>query len=342
MGSLEGLDKKHINGIDFRVVNQDVIAVDSDLLLLKYTQTHLGAAKAVFDTLVKKGKFKPSRLMPKPGDHVILDTSGKGVAAKLVMFFGASPLTDFSYSIISSFARTAVRALLKEGLHIDHLATTIHGVMFGLDAGEALRNLIQGFCDIKREVGFPREVTIVEINPNRYKTLLIVLNETHLELTDSFRPEEMNSNSGSEDLQKKLMEVRAQKTIETRPKGKEHVFVAMPFSDEFEDVFEFGIYAPVTKSGFICEHVGQAAFTGDVLQRIRDRIGKAKLVIADLSGARPNVYLEVGYAWGCGVPVVILARQGEELHFDVKTHRCIYYRNIKHLARELEGLIQKL
>ena len=50
-------------------------------------------------------------------------------------------------------------------------------------------------------------------------------------------------------------------------------------------------------------------------------------------------YLEVGYAWGCGVPVVILARQGEELHFDVQMHRCITYKNITHLAKELDRFL---
>ena len=72
---------------------------------------------------------------------------------------------------------------------------------------------------------------------------------------------------------------------------KPHVFVAMPFSEEFEDYYEFGVYAAVRECGLICEHVGTAAFTGDVLERIRHRIATAALVIADLTTARPNVYL---------------------------------------------------
>ena len=130
---------------------------------------------------------------------------------------------------------------------------------------------------------------------------------------------------------------------EDRPaSAKRHVFVAMPYAEEFEDVYEFGIYGPVRRCGFICERVDQAAFTGDILQRIRQRIETADLVIADLSGARPNVYLEVGYAWGKGIPVVFVARDGQEPHFDVKAHRCLYYRTIKQLAGDLEKLIQGL
>ena len=80
--------------------------------------------------------------------------------------------------------------------------------------------------------------------------------------------------------------------------GEMDVFVAMPFAEEFEDVYEFGIYEPVRKCGYICERVDETHFAGDILQRIKDRIQAAKFVLADLTGGRPNVYLEVGYAWG--------------------------------------------
>ena len=116
----------------------------------------------------------------------------------------------------------------------------------------------------------------------------------------------------------------------------------MPFSEEFEDTYEFGIYAPVRNCGLICEKTNESAFTGDILHRIRDRIATADVVITDLSEGRPNVYLEVGYAWGKNVPVVILARDGEKLHFDVSTHRCIYYKSIRQLARDLEKLLRGL
>lgn len=121
---------------------------------------------------------------------------------------------------------------------------------------------------------------------------------------------------------------------------KRHVFVAMPFAEELQDTYEFGIYAPVRRCGFICEKVDEASFTGDILQRITERITTAEFVIADLTGERANVYLEVGYAWGKGVPVILLAREGEQVHFDVSTHRCIHYKRIGQLARELEKLIR--
>ena len=40
------------------------------------------------------------------------------------------------------------------------------------------------------------------------------------------------------------------------------------------------------------------------------------------------------------MPVIFLARKGEDLHFAVKTHRCIYYGRFRQLAQDLEELIR--
>ena len=64
------------------------------------------------------------------------------------------------------------------------------------------------------------------------------------------------------------------------------------------DVWTFGIQQPVRDLGLLCERLDQEAFTGDILSRIRSGIAQALLVIADLTGCNPNVFLEVGYAWG--------------------------------------------
>jgi hypothetical protein len=123
---------------------------------------------------------------------------------------------------------------------------------------------------------------------------------------------------------------------------KPHAFVAMPFAPELEDTYHYGIQAPVRAAGLLCERVDQAAFDGPIIQRIKERIETAKVVIADLSMANPNVYLEVGYAWGRGRPTVLLVRDVKELRFDVASYRCIVYRSIRELesllTRELERL----
>jgi nucleoside 2-deoxyribosyltransferase len=77
-------------------------------------------------------------------------------------------------------------------------------------------------------------------------------------------------------------------------------------------------------------------FTGDILYRIKSQIETASLVIADLTGANPNVYLEVGYAWGKGRPTLLLAKKGHDLKFDVQGQKCIFYENIVELEKRLQ------
>ncbi len=75
---------------------------------------------------------------------------------------------------------------------------------------------------------------------------------------------------------------------------------------------------------------------------MKRRIEQAAVVIADLTGANPNVYLEVGYAWGVGKATVLLMKTGEEPKFDVRGYRQVRYESMRNLedllARELQAL----
>lgn len=93
---------------------------------------------------------------------------------------------------------------------------------------------------------------------------------------------------------------------------------------------------------FIIERADSAAFTGDVVERIKRRIDSSDLVVADLTTANPNVYLEVGYAWGCKKPTIFVIRSGEELKFDVQTQRCVVYESIRSLEEQLKVEIAAL
>ena len=61
-----------------------------------------------------------------------------------------------------------------------------------------------------------------------------------------------------------------------------------------------------------------------------------------MTTANPNVYLEVGYAWGKNIPTVLLAQDPGDLRFDVKGQRCLLFSSIQMLedllTRELSSL----
>lgn len=90
--------------------------------------------------------------------------------------------------------------------------------------------------------------------------------------------------------------------------------------DDFEPVEEFfrKVVDPViTANGFTPYEVGRhrslSAFTN---VEVFERLHRASLVVADLTGVRPNCTMELGYALARRRRVVITAMQGTKLPFD--------------------------
>jgi hypothetical protein len=88
----------------------------------------------------------------------------------------------------------------------------------------------------------------------------------------------------------------------------------------------------------------EQSFTGDVLDRMKTLIERAALVIADITGNNPNVFLELGYAWGLGRGTLLLAQRDEgsgqtDLPFDVRTQRCLLYDDAVDLEQQLKAAL---
>jgi nucleoside 2-deoxyribosyltransferase len=140
------------------------------------------------------------------------------------------------------------------------------------------------------------------------------------------------------DQEQKLVreEKRASKTV-SRTK---RVFVVMPFSKEFDDIFLVGIRAVAEKLGLVVERADTIQHTEEIVEVIRQRILKSDLVIADTSAQNPNVHYEVGFAHASKIPTILIARKGESIPFDLRNMNHIFYDSISGLQKDLLSRIK--
>jgi len=315
--------------IKITVQHGDALRIAADVLVLKYANALFGADRAVVHAIEDAGQEIRDRL-PKPSGFYI--TSVRGIlAANQVIFIGVGPLRQFEYKQIRAFSRRALSALAGESPEAKHVVLTAHGPGYGLDEAEAFMSEIAGLIEAINSEDFPialKKITIAEANPGRAKRFIRFLDQF---LTEK----DMFAGSHLDDYAMHAQPRGVPQSAGYNSERKPRIFVAMPFAEEMEDVFHYGIQGAANAAGFLCERADLSSFTGDIIQWVKNRIAKASLVIADLSDANPNVYLEVGYAWGCGRPTVLLVKDIGHLKFDVQGQRCLVYKTIKELETAL-------
>jgi hypothetical protein len=326
-------------GIHITVVRDDVLRFRADVLALEYAQAVYGADRAVVDRLRAAGLSLPP--LPKPGESHRVE-SGGAVAADSVLFVGVGTLVKFGYSEIRLFGRTCLEILDREAPRVRTVGMTAHGAGYGLDEAEAFRSQVAGLLDAVQAGRFPpglEHIAIVERDPERAKLLEDILR--------GLVPDGIVETDAASQRAKIPPPVRESlRSAGAESDAKPSVFVAMPFAKEFNAVYRYGLEKPVRNAGYLCERADLASFTGDVIQWVKERISRADLVIADLTGKNANVYLEVGFAWGCGKPTMLVVSRPEDLGFNVRGQRCLVYDGditmLEEMVRnELAGLARR-
>jgi O-acetyl-ADP-ribose deacetylase (regulator of RNase III) len=324
------------------VVRGDITTFACDAVMLKYARAHYGV-DAIIANLIKDALPRAETEPPEKKFSIV--PTGNFLSAGAAVFIGTPSLTRFSYQDVMKFSQMAMEIAADRRNAFKHVAFTLHGAGFGLDELEAARALVTGCVSTlkKNRPGGPERISIVELDPDRYRRVTGDFREylplLGLSVGEGDACWELWGGPPSiAESPAPAVTLSSGRTLGTGP----FVFVAMPFAQEFDDTYHYGIYKPVHESGLLCERIDQSAFTGDILDQVKKKIRSAWLVVAELTGGNANVYLEVGYAWGVGTPTVLLARADHKLLFDVQGQRCLIYGGIKQLEEKLAREIAQL
>ena len=316
-------------GIKVSVFHGEAFHVKADVLILKFHATSYGLEKIVEREFTRAGQSLAGKLPQGPGEH-FLTSSGNITQTKQTLFVGIPPLEDFGYQEIREYGSFAIRTLAKEAPETRSILMTIQGPRLGLDDNEAFSCQIAGILDAISANQYPAALEEIIFAERSASTADILQN-----LIEKLFPTGeivMNGHQGNDGTKA----AESLKSVGAQSENKKTIFVAMPFAVEFDDCFHYGIQGAVNSFGYLCERADLNSFTGDVMEFVKERIANSDFVIADLTSANPNVYLEVGYAWGLNKRTVLLIKDANELEFDTRGQRCLQYSTIKDLETRLK------
>lgn len=125
---------------------------------------------------------------------------------------------------------------------------------------------------------------------------------------------------------------------------KGFVFIAMPMDESnpaLADVHD-AIKSVALDLGLTAERVDDQESNERITDRVLESISRAEYVVADLSGGRPNVYYEAGYAHALGKTPIYIAREGTKVEFDLKDYPVLFFPNMKTLREKLAKRLRAL
>ncbi|MBX9586584.1 MAG: nucleoside 2-deoxyribosyltransferase [Gammaproteobacteria bacterium] len=111
-----------------------------------------------------------------------------------------------------------------------------------------------------------------------------------------------------------------------KPVPTNTVFCAMWFDKSTDTLWEKAIKRSIKKANYDPRRIDEEHFSENVMVKMYQLINTSQFVVADLTGERPCVYYEAGYAKAQGIKVIFTAKDKEKIHFDVSQYPIIFWK----------------
>jgi len=121
------------------------------------------------------------------------------------------------------------------------------------------------------------------------------------------------------------------------------VFLGMPFDKSMKETQEV-IENVCEENGLNVKVLNREIASNSIIEKIQKLIETSEFLIIDLTMENPNVYYELGYADGVGnegKEILLLAKDGTDLKFDVKHRTVNKYSNSYDLQKKLQEILPK-
>jgi nucleoside 2-deoxyribosyltransferase len=102
-------------------------------------------------------------------------------------------------------------------------------------------------------------------------------------------------------------------------------FVIMPFSAVFDAEYAHVIRPAIEATGLSSIRADQIYSKPQIMADIWKSLRSSRIIIAELSDKNVNVFYELGLAHALGKPVIIVTRNEQDVPFDLKALRYLYY-----------------
>lgn len=342
-----------MNKIKITLFAGDVKDVECSVLFVKHIEANLSLPEKTLNQMLRGDESNVFLEKEEQEARDIFTYNCLPYASIHVVNFHKNDL-PFTYSSVDTYARKIIDYVANDPTPqtpITSIATAVHGPGAGLDSSEAMEKMIIAFVQELREKKTCAQLTeIIFAEKDKYvferlrERIAYLIRENILVWEQSVAYLTVDDNSNERQF-------TDYNNVQLQAK---HVFVAMPFDRNFDDVYLFGIKQAIEKNGRVSERVDQEFFTGDIIERMILRIEDAELIVADISGGNPNVFYEVGLADGLGLTLqktagsnghdrkkIIFITQEDKAPFDIQTQNRIKYDrlSIADLATKLQKAI---